>query len=154
MDRYLQFYSSDKGITRVTISKKPLEKIISNFHTKSLSLELKSYLGGKLKSFKTSLDFQGTPFQNQVWKELLNIPYGDSYTYKDIAIKVGGSNYSRAVGMANNKNPLPIIIPCHRVIGSSGKLTGYALGLDVKEKLLVLESPQAQLCNLSRGQSI
>ena len=75
----------------------------------------------------------------KVWKQLLNIPYGEVRTYKEIAEKIGNSKASRAVGMANNKNPIPIIIPCHRVIGSNNKLVGYALGLDMKKYLLDLE---------------
>ena len=75
----------------------------------------------------------------KVWDELLNIPYGEVRTYKEIAEKIGNKNASRAVGMANHKNPIPIIIPCHRVIGSNNKLVGYALGLDVKQYLLNLE---------------
>jgi methylated-DNA-[protein]-cysteine S-methyltransferase len=144
-DRYIQFFSSDKGITRITVNKKKLETKNRNEYTRLFATELKNYLSGDLKAFITPIDLEGTSFQKKVWKELLAIPYGESYTYKDIALKVGGSNYSRAVGMANNKNPLPIIIPCHRVIGSSGKLVGYALGLDIKQKLLSLESSQVEI---------
>ena len=75
----------------------------------------------------------------KVWRELLNIPYGETRTYKEIAEKIGNPKGARAVGMANNKNPIPIIIPCHRVIGKNKKLVGYALGLDMKEFLLNLE---------------
>ena len=75
----------------------------------------------------------------RVWKELIQIPYGETRTYKQIAQKIGNEKASRAVGMANNKNPIPIIIPCHRVIGANNKLVGYALGLDKKEFLLDLE---------------
>ena len=75
----------------------------------------------------------------KVWKELQKIPYGETRTYKEIAKKVGCEKGARAVGMANNKNPIPIIIPCHRVIGANGKLVGYALGLEMKEQLLELE---------------
>lgn len=81
----------------------------------------------------------GTEFQKKVWKELLNIPYGETRSYKDIAIAIGNGKACRAVGNANNKNPIAIIVPCHRVVGSNGSMTGYAGGLDIKEKLLKIE---------------
>ena len=82
---------------------------------------------------------QGTDFQKRVWEALIQIPYGETRTYKEIAAAAGNPKASRAVGMANNRNPIPIIIPCHRVIGTNGSLTGYAGGLKVKEYLLKLE---------------
>ena len=82
----------------------------------------------------------GTDFQQKVWKALEDIPYGETLSYKDIAIKIGNPKACKAVGMANNKNNLPILVPCHRVIGSNGKLVGYSSGLDIKLKLLELES--------------
>lgn len=101
--------------------------------------QLDLYFSGKLKNFNLPLNPVGTEFQKKVWDELLNIPYGETRTYKEIAIAIGNTNASRAVGNANNKNPIGIIIPCHRVIGSNNKLVGYAGGLDKKEKLLNLE---------------
>ena len=101
--------------------------------------QLKEYFEGKRTKFEIPLNPKGTEFMKKVWKELLNIPYGEVRTYKEIAEKIGNSKASRAVGMANNKNPIPIIIPCHRVIGSNNKLVGYALGLDMKQYLLDLE---------------
>lgn len=97
------------------------------------------YFRGKRKKFELPLNPKGTEFQKKVWLQLMNIPYGKTSTYKDIATLIGNTNASRAVGNANNKNPIAIIIPCHRVIGSNNKLTGYAGGLDKKEKLLNLE---------------
>ena len=97
------------------------------------------YFRGKRKKFELPLNPKGTEFQKKVWLQLMNIPYGKTATYKDIATLIGNTNASRAVGNANNKNPIAIIIPCHRVIGSNNKLTGYAGGLDKKEKLLNLE---------------
>ena len=97
------------------------------------------YFRGKRKKFELPLNPKGTEFQKKVWQQLMNIPYGKTSTYKDIATLIGNTNASRAVGNANNKNPIAIIIPCHRVIGSNNKLTGYAGGLDKKEKLLNLE---------------
>lgn len=101
--------------------------------------QLKEYFEGKRTKFEIPLNPKGTEFMKKIWKELLKIPYGETRTYKEIAEKIGNSKASRAVGMANNKNPIPIIIPCHRVIGSNNKLVGYALGLDMKKYLLDLE---------------
>jgi O-6-methylguanine DNA methyltransferase len=101
--------------------------------------QIKEYLNGKRSTFDLPLAPQGTEFQQNVWKALQEIPYGKTNTYKDVAKKIGNINASRAVGMANNKNPILLFIPCHRVIGASGKLVGYAGGLDVKEKLLEIE---------------
>lgn len=102
--------------------------------------ELEEYFEGKRKEFDLPLKQEGTEFQKKVWNALSKIPYGEKRTYKEIAKMIGNEKASRAVGMANNKNNIPIIIPCHRVIGSSGKLVGYALGLDMKQYLLDLES--------------
>ena len=101
--------------------------------------EFKEYLSGARKNFDISLEPEGTEFQLKVWEALKSIPYGETCSYKDIAEKVGSSKAYRAVGLANNKNPISIFIPCHRVIGSNGKLIGYGGGLDVKEFLLKLE---------------
>ena len=102
--------------------------------------QLEEYFEGKRKVFDLPLKQEGTEFQKKVWEALEKIPYGETRTYKEIAKMVGNEKASRAVGMANNKNNIPIIIPCHRVIGSNGKLVGYALGLDMKQYLLDLES--------------
>ena len=101
--------------------------------------QLQEYLMGKRKIFDLPLAPKGTEFQQKVWKALQEIPYGKTCSYKDIAINVGNIKTCRAVGMANNKNPIAIFIPCHRVIGANGKLVGYAGGLDLKEKLLQIE---------------
>lgn len=101
--------------------------------------EIMEYLNGKRKSFDINYEINGTEFQKKVWKELTKIPYAETRTYKEIAVAVGNPKASRAVGMANNKNPISIIVPCHRVIGSDGKLVGYAGGLDMKRALLNLE---------------
>ena len=103
--------------------------------------ELDAYFSGKLEKFTIPLEFiRGTDFQIEVWKALQSIPYGETRSYKDIATMIGNPKAVRAVGGANNKNPIGIVIPCHRVIGSSGKLVGYAGGLDKKEMLLKLEN--------------
>lgn len=101
--------------------------------------EIMEYLNGNRKSFDIKYEINGTEFQKKVWKELTNIPYAETRSYKEIAVAVGNPKASRAVGMANNKNPIAIIVPCHRVIGSDGKLVGYAGGLDMKRALLTLE---------------
>lgn len=97
------------------------------------------YLHGERKTFDLLLAPQGTPFQKSVWDELMKIPYGEVRSYKQIAEAVGNPNACRAVGMANNKNPLLIVVPCHRVIGSNGALVGYGGGLNNKSYLLKLE---------------
>lgn len=102
--------------------------------------EILEFFDGKRKYFDLPLNPKGTEFQKNVWNALLQIPYGEVKSYKDIACMIGNPKGCRAVGMANNRNPIPIIIPCHRVIGSNGSLVGYAYGLDIKEKLLALES--------------
>ena len=102
-------------------------------------IEIDEYLKGKRKTFDIPLALNGCPFQIKVWQELKKIPYGQTRTYKDIAKAAGNEKACRAVGMANNKNPIAIIIPCHRVIGQNGDLTGYAGGLDIKRKLLNIE---------------
>lgn len=102
--------------------------------------QINDYLNGKLKTFSLPLAPEGTEFMKQVWNELRKIPFGETVCYKDIAEKIGKPNACRAVGLANNKNPIPIIIPCHRVIGKNGKLVGFRGGLDIKGKLLALET--------------
>ena len=103
------------------------------------TIQLDEYFQGKRTTFSLPFKLTGTPFQLAVWKELQNIPYGQTTSYKEIAQKINKPKAYRAVGMANNKNPLPIIIPCHRVIGSNGKLIGYAGELKLKNYLLELE---------------
>jgi len=101
--------------------------------------QIQEYFTHKRRSFSLKLDIQGTPFQKRVWMALMSIPYGDTKSYGDIAKQIQHPKASRAVGAANGKNPVPIIIPCHRVIGSSGKLVGFTGGLAKKEKLLSIE---------------
>lgn len=101
--------------------------------------QLEQYFTGQRQQFDLPLDFQGTDFQQQVWQALLTIPYGEKRSYKDIAVQIGNEKAVRAVGAANGRNPISIIAPCHRVIGSSGALVGFAGGLDKKQILLSLE---------------
>ncbi|MCL1817131.1 MAG: methylated-DNA--[protein]-cysteine S-methyltransferase [Clostridiales bacterium] len=102
-------------------------------------LQLEQYLAGRRKEFFLPLDPHGTEFMHRVWDALETIPYGETRSYKQIASQIGHNRAYRAVGLANNRNPIPIIIPCHRVIGHNGKLVGYGGGLPVKERLLQLE---------------
>ena len=106
---------------------------------KEVIQQLEEYFNQEREEFDLKLNPQGTEFQKQVWKRLEKIPFGETKYYGQIAEEVGNPKASRAIGMANNKNPIPIIIPCHRVIGKDGSLTGFASGLDVKQQLLSLE---------------
>lgn len=112
--------------------------VISDFSNKVFE-QIQEYLCGIRKKFDVNYKLSGTEFQLSVWRELLQIPYGETRTYKEIAHAIGNERAARAVGMANNRNPLHIIIPCHRVIGADGSLTGYAGGVSMKEELLKLE---------------
>ncbi|TVY10190.1 methylated-DNA--[protein]-cysteine S-methyltransferase [Paenibacillus cremeus] len=110
--------------------------------------QLRDYFAGRRKSFELPLDLRGTPFQVKVWRALLEVPYGKAWSYKDIAERIGSPKAVRAVGGSNNRNPVAIIVPCHRVIGSSGALVGYGGGLHVKTFLLEHEG-----CLLKGGTS-
>jgi methylated-DNA-[protein]-cysteine S-methyltransferase len=107
--------------------------------------QLRAYFGGELEEFDLPLAPEGTEFQRKVWRSLCEIPYGETISYGELARRLKNPNASRAVGLANGSNPIPIVIPCHRVIGSNGKLTGYGGGLPIKEKLLALEQRQLRL---------
>lgn len=101
--------------------------------------ELEEYFSGQRRIFSFPLDLRGTEFQLKCWRALLDIPYGETRTYRDIALAIGHPRAFRAVGMSNNRNPIAIVVPCHRVIASDGSLCGYGGGLDIKRKLLELE---------------
>jgi methylated-DNA-[protein]-cysteine S-methyltransferase len=107
--------------------------------------QLREYFAGRRNEFELPLAPEGTEFQRTVWNRLREIPYGETISYGELAKRVGNPKASRAVGAANGQNPIPIVIPCHRVIGSNGKLTGFGGGLPVKEALLALEAKQARL---------
>jgi methylated-DNA-[protein]-cysteine S-methyltransferase len=119
------------------------EKTVAMAGTSALLQEaekqLREYFDGRRKQFDLPLHPEGTEFQKKVWQALLTIPYGETRTYKEVAELVGNVNATRAVGGANNKNPLGIVVPCHRVIGANGKLVGYAGGVECKAYLLHLE---------------
>ncbi len=110
-----------------------------------VAAQLGAYLAGELVDFDVALRLDGTPFQRRVWSALLDIPYGSTVSYGELAARLGQPNASRAVGLANGRNPIAIIVPCHRVIGSTGALTGYGGGLDRKRALLDLEQAQQSL---------
>ncbi|WP_457552714.1 methylated-DNA--[protein]-cysteine S-methyltransferase [Desulfobacula sp.] len=135
-EKVLEGLHFPKGKTRVEPPKDwiYLEKMFSGAID-----QLEAYFKGKLIKFDLELNAKGTAFQKTVWQELVKIPYGETISYGQLAKSIGNPNASRAVGMANGKNPISIIIPCHRVIGKNGSLTGFGGGLDVKKKLLDLE---------------
>ena len=130
----------DGVIVRTTWSKIPTEYILEETELiLQCKMQLDEYFRGERKTFDLPLAPKGTDFQKKVWNALQKIPYGETKTYGEIAAAVGNPKAARAVGMANNKNPIGIIIPCHRVVGANGKLVGYAGGMDKKEWLLQLE---------------
>ncbi len=106
--------------------------------------QLNEYFAGQRQTFDLPLQPEGTPFQQEVWQALAEIPYGETRSYRDIATRIGRPKAVRAVGAANGRNPLSIIIPCHRVIGANGSLTGFAGGLEVKQRLLKIEDARAR----------
>lgn len=130
------------GVTSIDLSHESISSVHEIYECpiiKIAAVQLYEYFEGKRFHFDFPLNLKGTQFQKKVWDALMNIPYGKTVTYKDIAMQIGNPKASRAIGMANNKNPIPIVVPCHRVIGSNGSLIGYAYGLDVKKQLLDLE---------------
>lgn len=126
------FFSKDEVSRDIELNETPL--------IKTAMTQLQEYFNGRKKNFDIPMEPKGTEFQQLVWNELLKIPYGETCSYGEIAKRIGNPKASRAIGMANNRNPISIIIPCHRVIGASGKLVGYGGGLEIKEKLLKLEN--------------
>lgn len=135
--------ASEHGLSRITLCEGK-EDGIPNDHSMQAAVQLSEYLDGDRKTFDITLDVRGSEFYQSVWEIVYKIPYGKTLSYRDIARKLENRGAVRAVGMANGKNPVPIIIPCHRVIGSDGSLTGYALGVDMKQKLLAMESENKQ----------
>ncbi len=149
----LKLVASDKGLvavlwqndkpTRVRLNElveDPMHPILLDTER-----ELREYFAGKRKTFSVPLDMRGTSFQKDVWHALLAIPFGETRSYGQLAKQLGNPQAMRAVGAANGRNPISIIVPCHRVIGASGKLTGFAGGLETKAQLLDLEESGARL---------
>lgn len=131
--------SRDKFLEDLGKSFKGAKLIEDPLANEDTSNQLSEYALGKRKQFSIPLKLMGTEFEKSVWLELIKIPYGNVVSYKDIAIRINNEKAYRAVGMANNKNRIPIVIPCHRVIGSNKKLVGYAGGLEIKRQLLRVE---------------
>ena len=139
--------ASPSGVRKILINKNSEAKELNGMQkvspkdpkVKNIFTQLKEYFNRQRKEFNLPLDIIGTDFQKRVWKELLKISYGKTISYNELAIRLGDKKSVRAAGAANGANPLPIVIPCHRVIGSDGNLVGYGGGLDVKKKLLELE---------------
>ncbi len=138
----LDIYFTSRGIIRIEFGKSEENKNNQYIREQDYSVyclaykQLNEYFTGKRRVFKLPLELEGTSFQKTVWQKLKQIPFGETRSYGFIARAIGNPGAARAVGMANNKNPIPIIVPCHRVIGSDGKLTGYGGGLKVKKWLL------------------
>lgn len=137
----LTIVADDEGLTRILFGPHCIEGAVRrpSALTNTAATQLQEYFAGKRRKFDLPLAPQGTEFQLKVWESLSKIPYGQTRTYAQIAEAVGNSRGFRAVGLANNKNPLPIVVPCHRVIGTGGRLVGYAAGIKVKRYLLELE---------------
>ncbi|MCB9262467.1 MAG: methylated-DNA--[protein]-cysteine S-methyltransferase [Flavobacteriales bacterium] len=130
----LKIVESELGVSELIFGKKSEEKMDSAFS--EAAHQIKEYFDGKRKVFELKLDLKGTDFQLKVWNELLKIPYGKTISYEDLAMRLGDEKVIRAAASANGKNPIPILVPCHRVIGKDGSLTGYSGQLWRKEMLL------------------
>jgi methylated-DNA-[protein]-cysteine S-methyltransferase len=138
----LKLVASEKGLAAILWEKENPRRV-----PLEVERQLGEYFGGRLRRFAVPLDFNGTEFQKSVWQALLTIPFGETRSYGAIAEQIGRPDAPRAVGAANGRNPISIIAPCHRVVGSSGKLTGFAGGLEAKQYLLGLEgrkTPQSR----------
>jgi methylated-DNA-[protein]-cysteine S-methyltransferase len=148
----LNLVASDKGLVAVLWEKENprrvrLDELLEDPNHPVLCKtehQLEEYFAGKRKAFALPLDMRGTRFQNQVWEALLAIPFGETRSYGQLANQLGNPKATRAVGAANGRNPIAIVVPCHRVIGFSGKLTGFAGGLDAKAHLLGLEGKEGK----------
>jgi methylated-DNA-[protein]-cysteine S-methyltransferase len=143
----LRLTESEKGLAELHIlrpDERPREKETLSPLLEEACRQLMAYCGGRLRVFDLPLDLNGTDFQRAVWAELCNIPYGETASYGEIACLIGRPRAVRAVGGANHRNPVAIIVPCHRVIGSDGRLVGYGGGVDLKAKLLSHERTHAR----------
>ena len=142
----VRLVTSDCGLRAIDFDlSRPVEGSRYGIHpiaTEALR-QLRAYFAGQLRRFELPLDLRGTDFQLRVWRELERIPYGETRSYLEIAEAIGAPRAVRAVGAANGANPIPIVVPCHRVIGASGKLVGYGGGLPLKKRLLQLEGALA-----------
>jgi methylated-DNA-[protein]-cysteine S-methyltransferase len=149
----LKLVAGDNGLVAVLWEKENLrrarfEELVEDVNhpvLRETERQLDEYFEGKRQSFSLALDLRGTRFQNQVWQALLGIPFGETRSYGQLANQLGNPKATRAVGAANGRNPIAIVVPCHRVIGFSGKLTGFAGGLEAKAHLLALEGKDRKL---------
>jgi len=142
---HIKEFFFEKDLSRRNLMAQGRHTLLETAVLKEASVQLEEYLAGRRKIFTLPLAPEGTPFMREIWQWLAGIPYGQTRSYGHIAAASGKPKASRAVGMANNRNPIPVFIPCHRVIGSNGKLTGYRGGLDIKQKLLELEKHYADI---------
>lgn len=131
----------------ISVDSGPRQEVRDEQHPLLLKVDrqLGEYFAGKRREFSIALDMRGTRFQKDVWEALLEIPFGETRSYRQIASRLGNPRATRAVGAANGRNPIPIVVPCHRVIGSNGKLTGFGGGLETKDFLLNLEGAGRRL---------
>lgn len=136
---FLVLKSDGQSVTEVSFAESGLQEQNSCAVLQECKEQLSDYFSGKVTEFQLPLSLEGTEFQQKVWAELLKIPYGETITYMELAVRLGDVKAVRAVGTANGRNPIAIIIPCHRVIGAGNKLTGYAGGIWRKKLLLELE---------------
>jgi methylated-DNA-[protein]-cysteine S-methyltransferase len=147
-NQQLALVAGERGIEQIRFEGTPADGVPRDDDfpvLKAAAEQLTAYFGGELKAFELPLTPEGTAFQRSVWHALLTIPYGETRSYMQMAVLIGAPKAVRAVGAANGQNPIPIVIPCHRVIGSNGKLTGFGGGLPLKRQLLDLEAPQKRL---------
>ena len=142
----LRVIAGDSGLRAIEFEPEPIEGERNDSHPLlgETVRQLREYFDGTRREFALPLELQGTDFQRRVWEMLLTIPYGETRSYRELAQAIGAPKAVRAVGAANGANPLPIVVPCHRVIGANGKLTGYGGGLPLKKRLLELEKQTAQ----------
>ncbi|WP_321332356.1 methylated-DNA--[protein]-cysteine S-methyltransferase [uncultured Bacteroides sp.] len=138
--------ADEQGITKISFNKVPEGESLEEETPiiKQAFEQLAEYFNGERKQFDLPLNLQGTDFQKKVWGVLQSIPYGETWSYKQVATAAGNPKASRAVGMANNRNPIAIVVPCHRVIGANGALVGYAGGLEIKKSLLEVEKKKSR----------
>ena len=145
--------ASDQGISGIYFNRqkyhpkrgKEWQHAPGNAHLKRARKQLGEYFAGKRREFDLELDPAGSDFQKRVWKAISGVPYGETISYGELARRAGFSEGARAAGAATGRNPISIVVPCHRIVGSSGKLTGYAGGLDKKRALLALEAGEREL---------
>lgn len=146
----LRIEQGERGITRVTLAQGD-EPSTQTPLLREARAQLEAYFAGRLREFDLPLEERGTAFEREVWAALRTVPYGQTRTYGEIAAQIGRPKAARAVGMANHKNDIIIITPCHRIVGANGALTGYALGLTIKTALLQLEGVEHTKKTLQSG---